>query len=1391
MQKPLTPAQVLEEYDILGRSIPDHLIDEMRGKFSALEEQGISSWRILCDEVASVNTEKGVDQDRLYVTQAIAEILSSSINTKVRVDGLDWSKRIAILEKPNDFKHLFLLLNIPGNEWSNAGWYGRNGYGACYNAIKGDKRFGSWDAFKDFMGVEDESWSAKVNQCETPSDFLSLFKQAGVPGNEWHNSEWLRQNGLGGLTNAIVKRFGSWNGFKKFMKIEDNSLTARVGRCETAEQMGNLFAELGIPGNEWETSRWLRQNGYESLYKALLERFGSWNEFREFMNVEDDSLSGQVARCHTVDDFLQLFSRMGIKGDEWKSSSQMQKLGHMQLYVAIRDDPRFGSWKAFKEFMEIKDESWTARVADCETPDQFYVLFEELGFQNDERLKPNWLRVHGYQGLYQAIFKRFGNWEAFKLFMGVETEESWVVRVASCETPEQLLTLIRDAGISGDEWQSSSWLSSNGFSGLCSAIYKRFGTWEDFKLYMGLDVEASWVARVSDCKTASDFLLLFKDAGIPETKWQVGSWLNANGFSGLCHALRTRFGTWEDFLAFMGVEEMESDKDFEAISELSLEEAISFLGSDPYKLKLYLQNAHPELSEEEIDRIVIRSFKGLVMGSNITKEQEYLEYPEELQVIRVKKFPRSTEEPTIVLAGTAPQGDYIYVSGCWNRRVRVINGTFEVVVPLNQGEFNDIRLMAVDTTNKIRSVQRYFTVEHEGVAFDDIAALIAMLNDLSSDVLTSIQKNPGRYEFFKQCAEQVLIKKFSHSFEEGEEYVEILISHATSSTIRRVLRGVLAKFRKMQQTKLKNVEPGSLMFFQQYCAVEIRNRRDEGRPGVILGNDPGLGKTRTVAAAVADSEAGIFCPNAVVSAWDEEMNEVLTRPDVLVMRDIPHAIRKEMLRIRTQAHYVTNVQFLRNTGDVERFELLSGNEMVVVHDEAHSRVNEHSEQSKGARMLRHQFQINMTATPAKNPEAVRKMLRTLHPDDARFSSRSAFNVAFPANDPQSLRTLNLLLQRDMIRFRKSDVLEIVDPKLSLLQQKHRLPGKEFISPQQKGQFTMSEQQAMAIYKMFLSWHDWSEHYGKYIPDDDVAKLDRLRTAGALTKRHALRQSVNNPAYLGLRHEDAKAEQTRAIVEDCLSRKRKVVIFCAYNAQAMKYAEMFSEYNPALYTGVTSDEGDKKGANGATLKFARHKGVNGTKRGWIFDANGYPVEDDQGDPMSSLDYERLTFQNADDRQVIIATYQAGAVGTTFTAGKAMIFDDLPADVVEAIQSEDRIQRIDPDRLTHPTVEYYTLLSQYPKLFLEIMKKRWVVRDREHMCYKEFRSRASAMEFAKSVDERVETAFNAFFAQGTYDDVHHKNLTVQRTMFHLINDGIVDESMLESDTIRFKGFESENL
>ncbi len=844
------------------------------------------------------------------------------------------------------------------------------------------------------------------------------------------------------------------------------------------------------------------------------------------------------------------------------------------------------------------------------------------------------------------------------------------------------------------------------------------------------------------------------------------------------------------------------DNEFDQLNKLNIEEARALFGHDPAKFRLYLQFAHPELTHDDLDRLTTRSFKGLVTGANKTKEEEYLGWDVELPDVEIATIPpKTTGKNTLTISGRAAKAECVYVSGALNQRIRLQpNGEFSVNIPLKTGESNDIKVMGIDRKEKKRSEQQAFTVKQSGKP-DDIAALFDQLSKLRVDLLADIQKDPKRMKFFVACAEKVLIKKFSRSFEDGEAYVAALAAKTGNDLVKKVLDGVLKNFLRISKMKIPNVRDGSLMFFQKYCAYDIRRRIRTGEKGVNLANDPGLGKTRTVLAALADEEAAIFTPKPVISAWEEEADEILIDPDLLVMRDRAHKKRKELLKGATQLRMVTNKEFLQKPDDAERFELLSTDQTVVVHDEAHSRANEKSLQSRGAKRLRHKFQLNVTATLAKDPKGLRRMLHTLEPDNPKFQNDAAFTAAFPASDKQALKTLKILVDQYTIRFTKEDVLEEIDPALPLEGQEHKLPKKKNVPPAELGEFEMTEKQAQAAYEIFLNWPKWTEDYGHYIPEDEVAQEDHMRrSGGGLVKKHALRQTINNPSYIGSDAESPKERKMREVVARCLHSKRKIVIFCAYTSQALRYAEIFKDLNPALYTGLTSKEGEKKGPDNQPVKFARRKTSTGKKAEWVFDENGRPVPETSAaarlsgefifETMPALDYERLTFQNAPDRQLLISTEKAGAVGTTFTAGKVLIEDDLSDDIIGDIQKKDRIHRIDPKRQTHADVEYYSLISKYPPAFLERSKKRWVVKQ-EDRTYKEYLFLAAANKDACVTEGNPpKTAYDAFFKQGSWDEVHHHNLGVQREMFRLINDGIGDPSVLEEGQKQFQGVDLDN-
>jgi hypothetical protein len=830
----------------------------------------------------------------------------------------------------------------------------------------------------------------------------------------------------------------------------------------------------------------------------------------------------------------------------------------------------------------------------------------------------------------------------------------------------------------------------------------------------------------------------------------------------------------------------ETPKDeFENLSHLKAEEAIALLIHDPYKLKLYIQFAHPELSNEEISILIRTGFKGLNAWADRTKENEYLDdYIPILSSVEIlTEIPEKTEESTIILKGKAPLADIIYITGSWTRPVRVQkDGSFEVVIPLKIGEVNEFRIMSIsgkkehDAEKRKRSEQISFFVSQIKEK-DDIQELMDALGELGDSLRDQIQTDPHRLVFFQQCMERVVIKKFAHSFEAWERYVSNLIEQSKSQAVQNVLRMVLVLFEKINTMNFSNLSSEvKLYFFQKYCIYKIHEARRLRKPGIILANEPGLGKTGTALVAINQDNATIVSPNSVVSTWAEEAQKFLDNPQVLVLQDISAYHRKKLLEQRTAPHIITNIEFLRDSEDEKRFALLGHQEedFILLHDEAHSRGNLHSLQSQGVIKLseRSSFQILLSASPVKDSVSVRRLLHTLFPKDKRFSNDQVFTFTFPSNDPQALKTLNLLLQEHVIRFRKQDVMEEMDPNIPVTEQRDRLPKKKHISPEEIGKFELTEEQSWAMYEMFTDWKTWTEKYDRYIPKNHLTKLDWMYSGDQLSKRHALRQIANNPDFIGSTVMSPKHTKMKEIVEKCLAEGRKPIIFCRYNTQALEYAKIFSDLQPSLYTGVTANMWKKKDKNGRVILYRYNE--NGSVE---LDEKGYPIIDPKGQPILAIDYERITFQHSRDRQLMISTYAAGAVGVTFTAWKAEIFDDLPQDYIEQYQAEDRAHRIDNKFLTHHDIKYFSLVSVYPETFLEKMKHIYLQK-LPNGTYEE-----TDKDFKNSDGKSAESAYEIFFSQGSFDQVQRSNLEIQRQVFHLINDGISDESILKENQVNF--------
>lgn len=820
-----------------------------------------------------------------------------------------------------------------------------------------------------------------------------------------------------------------------------------------------------------------------------------------------------------------------------------------------------------------------------------------------------------------------------------------------------------------------------------------------------------------------------------------------------------------------------------------IQRALVMFAGDRKKLALALRTLG--LSNEEVGQIIFVSFKGL---RSETPEPKLLrlmrDYDNSIQgqAEIISDYERVTGQAEVELVVRVPSGaSRLYVHGPTRFEAKMSDSSAVVIrVPLKIGEVNDITLVPYheeageDEVIRTRSNPTYISIKRSGKAID-VEAFFKFLEGVKDDIIESIAETEEKSRNFNRRLEEFLIKEFAESFEQGERTVlGMMEKHKDNPFARTQLETVLAKFREVSREEYPSLRPGrELFFFQKYCIYEIRRRRAEGYRGVILANEPGLGKTVTALAATFDDEVLIACPNSVASTWIEQEGYFFNEPFLLNLSGTKYSERKRMLRrnaeLAEQAMpgVITNIEFVRSKNDAtqvnkrstdQKFDLLNqrnfpGRERANIIDEMHFLKND-SQQTEGVGRLKRDFDLWLSASPTRDPVSFCRIMSKLLPEDDRFKSLKAFRLAFPKDDAEALQVLNLIQQEYVIRFSKSDVMRECDPEVPLDEQRKRLPKKVHIEAanEQSGLFTLTGAQQQAIYELFLDWEAWKKKYDKYMPDDQWAREDNIRkTSNQLVKKHALRQIINNPEYIGSDEPSPKHRAMRNILEEELSQAgtNKGLVFCRYHAQVDAYASMLDEMGIeyAQCTGRIAAEGFKKDASGQEMYFKMDEFGN-PEIGE--DGRPIPTTKRRGKKMDAMDYERHVFQNDPNCKIMLSTYQAGGVGKTFTAATFCVEDDKPEDYTARYQAEDRIHRIDEERPKY-IARYYSLTSEYSEDFLSQLPEILFEKNR----HKE------TVEF--SPRER-------WFAQGTVDSVQEHNLRAQRTMFEIINDGIDVDSVL---------------
>lgn len=816
-------------------------------------------------------------------------------------------------------------------------------------------------------------------------------------------------------------------------------------------------------------------------------------------------------------------------------------------------------------------------------------------------------------------------------------------------------------------------------------------------------------------------------------------------------------------LCFDLKERLNSDK---FLDDQELANVVALIGSDPLKLHKYIQVFYPELLEEEALSVSTKWIEGL--GGSPSRVSPYLgfltqlssplliepkgkriqnnQYVNELAALGYaghELLSTATIDNSIMLKGRCPQdAEYLLVEGDYSRKIAVDSqGNFCAPLPLPIiGDLNRFAIRAVNSIKGIVSEPVFLVVHQRGRPMSTEESFFLLIQK-KEQVLSEVTKDPIRRSLLIQQIELSLLKSFTESEKAGFSRLRARIKDEASPIRRKMLKDVLSKFEIISDADYGIVAQQKLYFFQKYTIHEVKAAERAKLPGIIVANEQGLGKTLTALSLSRGREVTIIAPNAVVTNWISEERKFLPFPRLILLEG-RYQDRDNLLATESPKNVVVNLEYTR-LANKARIRGLSNAQGMLIIDEADYLGTRESDQTKGTRQIEAGFKVLLSATPFKRPSQINNIFSVLTPEDKRFQSPKAFVRAFPTSSPAALNALHLLINERTIRIRKDDVFDTYDPNIPLSKQRDRLPRKTLIDPTESGKFVLTSAQCHSILELITNYESWcSKHRGLETASD--REYYRYRE-GYFAKKEAIRQITNSPAYIG--RGDLRSpkhlKMDQILDKELEGTGKKVLIFCRYREQVEEYARRYRTRGACTYYGglKSNADGYKVGNKDEVLFFKVDDAGE-----HLLDEDGTPILTNarEGRPIRSLDYERILFQNSKNHRVMIATYDSGAVGVTFTAADVVIYDDLAPTYRDEYQAGDRAHRIDNTRKKYE-INYYWLISEYPKSFLKEVTKKGLER---------------------------------FVLPGTLDAILYDNIRQQGRVFHRILDGVGSEDELKN-------------
>lgn len=836
-----------------------------------------------------------------------------------------------------------------------------------------------------------------------------------------------------------------------------------------------------------------------------------------------------------------------------------------------------------------------------------------------------------------------------------------------------------------------------------------------------------------------------------------------------------------------------------------LEKVVSDLGRDPKMLLSYLfltTNLDPDM----IHRIVRRTFEGLRgLGE---EEINFSQFKPTVGTVELADVPAETDQPSILLEGWV-EGDFtaIQVQGDRSRVIWVReDGTFRSRIILAAGEELNLRLFPFNDENNTFGDSVSVHVQQTSEP-KDVETMIADLLQTKGELVERISKDKHRLAYLRKRLEVGLLNHFTEDEAAGFAYLDAQIEGLDRNSVTRMLyEAIRDRFWEIasidqegaEDFYIEGLNPNQRLFFYQKYTIfealqairdyeESKDKSNDGNgvnhmPAKVIALEQGLGKT-VIALAIARSNeedgALVVAPNSVVSAWGEQEGHFFTEQRAVAIKGSSKEKTQQLEETEDGSLRVINIEYLRST-ETDRLDALNKNpNQIVVLDESQAFSREGSLQSQTAGQIESKYTLLISATPFSSTQTARALLRFIT-KQAGYEDSKIFSQYF-LSDPDALRLLHFLIDQYVIRIKKTDVFKIYDRNLPLEQQNNRLPAKTYIEPEELGAYEMSAEQAESILELFFRWNEWQERKALLTKDKKATYTqddqERGKSEGEMyfSKMHALRQLMNDPRYVGIDAPSPKhAKMDEIIDKEVVQGKGKVVIFASYKEQVKAYMERYAQHGAVSYYGDTlNDQINSRGnlVDKITREELKFRKIN--KFEYAIDENGHLIPDAKGDAITPLDYNRYRFQFDPEVKIIISTYDVGAVGVTFTAADAAIFDDLARDYTVMYQAEDRANRIDNLRKKYEN-RYYRLEAHYPEAFVEGLKRKYAIYTAKGV---EIVSDGDAkLDEAQKKEQKIIDLYE-LFSRGTYDQIQGHNIMVnQKKIFDLVLDGIESEEDL---------------